>query len=245
MRSVKVHGPHVAVASLLIVVGSAAHAGESLWIDLEATRILAPLCPAETRRVLGTLALADLSAATALIRQRETAFTAEVLTKGDLAAAGTAMSAYATMLEAELRDGVARMGCAAAFERLGLGALPQDPHALLRAAQETPLPSTKRPADLPKRAQFGSQAAIGLQRAILLQLADETHRCDPDTAQATPVTREPVLAKHAPPFVGYPEIFTETWRLTCDGTPKAFTVTFRQDARAWRSYDLAPEKPAP
>lgn len=233
------------IALIGLVAAVPAAAGESLWIDLEATRILAPLCPAEARRGLGTLAPPDLVEATALIRRRETAFTAEVLTKGDLAAAEAAMTAYATLLDTEVRDGVARMGCAAAFDRLGLGTLPQGRDALLRAARDTPLPTTKRPADLPKRAQFGSQAAIGLQRAILMQLADATHRCDPDTARATPVAREPVLAKHAPPFVGYPEIFTETWRLTCDGAPKAFTVTFRQDARAWRGYDIAPEKPAP
>lgn len=237
--------PALAVLATL-AVAAPAHASESLWIDLSAARILAPLCPSEFKANFGALTAADLAEPLAAIDARETAETARVLTKGDRAEARKAMDAYAVLLADEVKAGHERLGCPAVFNSLQLTRpKPWEHDELMTAARDTPLPRTERPANLPATLQNGTQAAPNLQRTILLTLADEENACDPKTARVAQIAQDSVLARYAPPFVGEPKAYRERWTLTCHGKPKAFLVSFQQDARTWRRYTITPDETKP
>src|SRR5215207_6149679 len=192
----------ITLAGALCILVQGAYALESLWVGLEAYRVLEPLCPTETRQALGNISVSFLDEPIGIIRKRETEFTARVKTNGDLEAADKALSAYLASIHNQVRDGVAAIGCAKAMTRLGLlSAKPLTFEQIMNGARNAPLPTTERSEAIPEKERIATRAAYPLQR-ILLKTATEGKACDNSSVKVTLINDKPLDAQNAPPFVG-------------------------------------------
>lgn len=230
-----------ALLALVLACGTPqAQAGESPWIDLYAAQHLAGRCPDDFKRVYGRRDPKNLDAAVSILRDRETKIAEGLAPAAERASIPKAMDAYAAQLNQIIDQAVAKSGCTAAFTGLGLDPIPEPD--LAAYAREVLIPDSKRPAQLPQVLRTETQAAVSLQRRILLDLAADPRRCEADGADVRRIRTDPVLVRNVPPFVGTPLRYEEAWTLTCAGGRKTFTIAFVQDARRWRKYEIEDQK---
>ncbi len=225
------------LAGLALLTGSSGVlASESPWIDLVVARQLATACPTDFTRIHGTRRPEDLDPAIAILRQREAAIARDNTIPEDRPKVDAAMEAYATTLAGLIDKNVKAEGCTATFSGFGLD--PITAPDLSAYARTVAIPESQRPKDLPKILDTGTNAALSLQRRIMLDLAADPRRCRPDGVSVEPLSIERVLAGNLPPFVGAPLYHQEAWTLSCAQGRETFTIGFIQDARRWRSYSI-------
>lgn len=234
----------VAVLSLGLVAGPA-RAADSLWVLLESYRIAEPLCREEIGAALKGLSVADLGEATTIIRDRELAVIAKVKTAGNSEAARIALDDYRENITRQIGEGIAAKGCAAVIKQLGLDMpKPVTKAQITELARSVSIGSTERTDTIPVADRVGTMAAYPLQKILTLILTKDTG-CDARSLKVTVLNEVAETAANAPPFVGTPKAYEERWQMQCAGEPRDFRVSFRQDARKWRSYKTETKRASP